>query len=134
MEKWKIEKEGKNNHSIYLATLKVYTKFEYSGCNRSWECCDNIFLFERKKKWTKKSLISSSTLILFYTIQQVISNICTKFQNLGAVVPEKSLKQTSLSNTLEWEMEKRQMKKYDKNKSQHLGFLSHNILVHPRGV
>ena len=26
-------------------------------------------------------MISSSMLILFYTIQQVISNICTKFQN-----------------------------------------------------
>ena len=53
MEKGKIEKKAKNNHSIYLAILKVYTKFEYSGCNRSWECCDKIFI-RKKEKWTNK--------------------------------------------------------------------------------
>ena len=35
-------------------------------------------------------MISSCRLILFYTIQHVIPNIGTKFQTLGAVVPEKS--------------------------------------------
>ena len=45
-----MEKEGKINHSIlfffltlYLATLKVYTKFEDSGCNTSWDFCDEKF-------------------------------------------------------------------------------------------
>ena len=33
-----------------------------------------------KEKWTK-GMISSSMLILFYTIQQVIPNICTNLQN-----------------------------------------------------
>ena len=50
-----------------------------------------------KEKWTNKGNISSSMLILFYTIQQVIPNICTKF--LGTVVPEKSLTQISLCIT-----------------------------------
>ena len=34
-----------------------------------------------KEKWTNKAMISSSRLIFFYTIQQAIPNICTKFQN-----------------------------------------------------
>ena len=38
-------------------------------------------LLERKKNGKIKGMISSSMLILFYTIQQVITNICTKFQN-----------------------------------------------------
>ena len=36
-------------------------------------------LHGEKEKWTNKGIISSSMLILFYTIQQVIPNICTKF-------------------------------------------------------
>ena len=36
---------------------------------------------ERKKNRQIKGMISSSMLILFYTIQHVIPNICTKFQN-----------------------------------------------------
>ena len=38
-------------------------------------------LMERKKNGKIKGMISSSMLILFYTIQLVIPNICTKFQN-----------------------------------------------------
>ena len=38
-------------------------------------------LLERKKNGQIKGMISSCMLILFYTIQQVIPNICTKFQN-----------------------------------------------------
>ena len=34
-----------------------------------------------KEKWTNKRNDKSSMLILFHTIQQVIPNICTKFQN-----------------------------------------------------
>ena len=77
-------------------------------------------------------MISSSMLILFYTIQQVIPNICTKFQNPRH--PEKSLTQISLCIALEREMKKGKMEREGKNKSQHLGFLSHNILGHSQGV
>ena len=38
-------------------------------------------LLGEKEKWTNKGIIRSSMLIHFYTIQQVIPNICTKFQN-----------------------------------------------------
>ena len=48
-------------------------------------------LLGEKEKWTNKGHDKSSMLILFYTIQQVIPNICTKFQNPRTVVPEKSL-------------------------------------------
>ena len=57
----------------------------------------------RMKNEEMKGMISISMLILFYTIQQVIPNICTvlTFRILGAVVPEKSLTQMSLCITLE---------------------------------
>ena len=52
-EKWK---KAKINHrilvfflTIYLATLKVYTKFEDSGCNRNWEFCDEKFYWRERK-------------------------------------------------------------------------------------
>ena len=38
-------------------------------------------------------------LILSYTIQQVIPNVSTKFQNLGAVVSEKSLRKEKSLHT-----------------------------------
>ena len=45
-----IEKEGKIKFSIFifiyrihLTYLKVYTKFENTGSNRSWEMCDRNF-------------------------------------------------------------------------------------------
>ena len=85
-EKWKKKaKKAKINHSIliffptiYLAPLKVYTKFEDSGSHRSRDFCDRNFIGE--KNGQIKGLISRR-LILFYTIQQFIPNICTKFQN-----------------------------------------------------
>ena len=62
-------------------------------------------------------------LILFYTIQQVIPNICTKFKKiLDAVVPEKSLTQISLCITLEWEIKK-------KEKWKKKAKINHSILV-----
>ena len=90
-ERW--EKEGRINlsfvfcHTIYLATLNVYTKF--SMCIQNLKTLAPIeakkFVTENllgeKEKWTNKGIISSSMLILFYPIQQVIPNICTKFQN-----------------------------------------------------
>ena len=81
-EKWK--KKAKINHrilvfflTIYLAPLKVYKKFEDSGCIL-WR----KVLLERKKNGQMKGMISSSMLILFYTTLQVKPKICTKFQNL----------------------------------------------------
>ena len=38
-------------------------------------------LFERKKKGQIKELISHMWLILLYTVQPVIPDVCTKFQN-----------------------------------------------------
>ena len=72
-------------------------------------------LLGEKEKWTNKAMISSSRLILFYTIQQVIPNICTKFQN-----PRRS----RYFGVRDGKMEK----------SQHLGFLSHNIWLLSRCI
>ena len=65
--------------TIFLATLKVYTKFEDFGSHRCWEIWQK-FLLERKKNGQIKVMISRRRLFLSYTIQ-VIPNICTKFQN-----------------------------------------------------
>ena len=58
MEKWK--KKAKINRRILvffyiinLAPLKVYTKFEDSGCNRSGEYVTKSVIGE-KEKWTNK--------------------------------------------------------------------------------
>ena len=67
--------------TIYLATLKVYKKFKDSGSHRSREIC-NIWL-ERKQNGQIKETVSIRRLILSYTMQQDIPNICTKFQNPG---------------------------------------------------
>ena len=55
-----LKKEGKMGISIYIfintlyfAYLKVYTKFENTGSNRSWEICDRTLIGE-KEKWTNK--------------------------------------------------------------------------------
>ena len=56
-ERWKYhKKKAKINHrilvfffTIYLALLKVYTKFEDSGCNTSWEFCDEKFYWRERK-------------------------------------------------------------------------------------
>ena len=58
-------------------------------------------LLERKKKGQIKGLISNMWLILLYTVQPVIPDVCTKFQNLGQVVPEKSMTEISIFITLE---------------------------------
>ena len=65
-------------------------------------------------------------LILFYTIQQVIPNICTKFQN-----PRHSSSWETFDTNFPMYyigVTDGKMEKDGKNKSQHLGFLSHNIL------
>ena len=56
MTEGKVEKEGKMSFSIFifiytvhLAYLKVYTKFENTGSNRSWEICDRNFHWRERK-------------------------------------------------------------------------------------
>ena len=52
----KVEKEGKMSFSIFIfiytvhfAYLKVYTKFENTGSNRSREICDRNFHWRERK-------------------------------------------------------------------------------------
>ena len=55
------EKKAKTNlailvffPTIYLTTMKVYTKFEDSGSHRSREIFATENLIEEKEKWTNK--------------------------------------------------------------------------------
>ena len=63
----KIEKEAKISFSIFiliytihLAYLKVYTKFENTGSNRSQEICDRNFHWRERKmnKGTDKQYVA----------------------------------------------------------------------------
>ena len=52
----KLKKEGKMRisilisiYTVHFAYLKVYTKFEYTGSNRSWEICDRNFHWRERK-------------------------------------------------------------------------------------
>ena len=42
-------------YTIHLAYLKVYTKFENTGSNRSREICDEIFIGEKEKLINKRT-------------------------------------------------------------------------------
>ena len=53
-----------------------------------------------------KGMISSMRLILFYTIQQIIPNICTKCENHRCSSSWEIFNTNSLCITLEWQMEK----------------------------
>ena len=87
-KKWKLKKGGKMRvsilifiYKIHFAYLKVYTKFENTGSNRSREICDRNFHW-RKKNEQIKGLISNTWLFFFcYTIQLITIKLCTKFQN-----------------------------------------------------
>ena len=58
---------------------------------------------EKKKKRQIKGMISIRMLNLSNTIQQLISNVCTKFQNiLDAVVSEKSLPNNFIRGKEKW--------------------------------
>ena len=63
----KLEKEGKMSfgififiYTIHLAYLKVYTKFENTGSNRSREICDRNFHWRERKmnKGTDKQYVA----------------------------------------------------------------------------
>ena len=128
---WEMEKRRQNKSVLFVPQYTWPLSMKTLALIEAKKFVTENLLGD-KEKWTNKRNDKSSMLILFYTIQ-VILNICTK---LGAVVPEKSLTQISLCITLEWEMEKmeRECKNKCKNKSRHLGFLSHNILGHSQGV
>ena len=84
---------------------------------------------ERTKNGQLKGMVSRRRLILCYTIQLVILNIGTNFQNPtnNYSSREESLTEFSACITLEWEREKRKNGKRRQNKSRHLGCLSHII-------
>ena len=82
-----LKKDGKMRISILISIytvqftiLKMYTKFENTGSNRSWEICDRNFHW-RKKNEQIKGLISNMWLFFCYTIQLITIKLCTKFQN-----------------------------------------------------
>ena len=82
-EKWK--KKAKINLSIliffptiHLATLKVYKNLKTLALIEAEKSVTEILL-ERKKNGQINRMIHRRRLILSYTIQQVIPNICTKF-------------------------------------------------------
>ena len=82
----KKEKEGRINlsfvfcHTIYLALSMCIQNLKTLALTEAKKYVTENLLGE-KEKWTNKGNNNSSTLILFYPIQQVIPNICTKFQN-----------------------------------------------------
>ena len=88
-KKWKFEKRRQMRIStfifictIHLAYRKVYTKFENTGPNRSWEIYNRNFRWrERKLKKQTKELISNMWLFFCYTTQLITIKLCTKFQN-----------------------------------------------------
>ena len=51
-----LKKEGKKRisilisiYTVHFAILKMYTKFENTGSNRSWEICDRNFHWRERK-------------------------------------------------------------------------------------
>ena len=76
--------------TIYLATLKMYKKFEDSGSHRSREICNIKFDWREKKNGQIKETVSIRRLILSYTMQQEYQTFAPTFKILGAVIPEKS--------------------------------------------
>ena len=91
-ERWRKKKNGKRRQKLISASWFSFPQHTWPlsrciqnlkefGSHRSQEICGQKFLLERKKTGQIKRMISRRRLILSYTIQQVIPNICTKFQN-----------------------------------------------------
>ena len=51
-------------YTIHLAYLKVYTKFENTGSNRSWGICDGNFHW-RERKMNKKGTDKQYVAVFF---------------------------------------------------------------------
>ena len=85
-ENWKKEDKMRISvlisfYTVHFAFLKVYTKFENTGSNRSWEICDRNFHWRERKNEQIKGLISNMWLSFRYTIELITIKLCTKFQN-----------------------------------------------------
>ena len=84
-----LNKEGKirisiliSVYTIYFAYLKMYTKFENTGSNRSREIFERIFhLRDRKMKNKRTDKQYVAVFVTQYTIQLITIKLCTKFQN-----------------------------------------------------
>ena len=83
MKIWK--KEGKIRMSILIFIyikhfdyLKVYTKFEYTGSNRSQEICDRNFHW-RERKMNNKGTDKQYVAAFCYTLQLITIKFCIKF-------------------------------------------------------
>ena len=89
-----LKKEGKMRisilifiYTIHFAYLKVYTKFENTGSNKSREICDRNFHWRERKNEQIKGLISNMWLFLV-TIQynSSLSSFVTNSRILTQVV------------------------------------------------
>ena len=74
----KLKKNGKMRiiilifiYTVHFAYLKVYTKFENTGSNRSWEICDRNFHWREWEKWANKGTDKQYVAVFCYTIQLI---------------------------------------------------------------
>ena len=93
----KLKKEGKieisiliSIYTVHFVFLKVYTKFENNGSNRSREICDRNFHW-REKNEQIKGLISSMCLFFVTQYNSSLSRFVLNFRILTQVDAEKSL-------------------------------------------
>ena len=77
-------------YTIHLAYLKVYTKFENTGSNRSREICERNFHW-RKENEQIKGLIRYMWLFFVTQYNSSLSSFVPNFRILSQVVAEKSL-------------------------------------------
>ena len=100
---WK--KEGKRRisilifiYTIHFAYLKVCTKLENTGSDRSREICDNNFHLENEK-WTNKETDKQYVAVFIFFATQYnssLKSVIPNFRILSQVVAEKSLTEKSL--------------------------------------
>ena len=128
-EKWTNNGNGKHQEADSLLHKSYPTfvpNFKILGAVVSVKSLTQIFLCItlewEMEKWKKKAKNNLSILIFFPTIYLATLNVYTKFEEFGS----------HRSREIWWK--KGKLEKDGKKKSQHLGFLSHNILGHPQGV
>ena len=102
-EKMKNWKKGKMRinilifiYTIHFAYLKVYTKFENIGSNKSREICDRNFHWRERKNVQIKGLISNMWLFFVTQYNSSLSSFVPNFRIISQVVAEKSLTEKSL--------------------------------------
>ena len=87
----------------------MFVLFQDPRCNSSWEIFDQNNLLKEKKNGQIMGILNRMMLILSYTIQVVVPNVCNKFLS-----PRCSSSWEIYD--MEWEMEKRKKKKKKKAK------------------